>query len=55
MIRYLGIYDDHGYIGGVSEIMSRFGLFRQKGYVDSRDVPGYLTLIEDGSKVFEVV
>jgi len=54
LIRYMGLYDEHLYVGGISEREYRFGLLaKKKMYVDARDLPGFLNLEEDGFKVFE--
>ena len=55
VIRYIGVGDINTYIGSVTKSAYPFGLFRLVGYVDSRDVPGKLEIVEDGLKIFEVV
>lgn len=51
---YTGVTDIDTYIGSVTGTGYPFGLFRRRGYVDTRDVPGLLDTIEDGLKVFEL-
>jgi len=52
-VRYTGLTDIDTYPGAVTGQAYPFGLFRQRGYVDARDLPGLLATIEDGFKVFE--
>jgi hypothetical protein len=54
-MKYMGFYDNHKYIGAKTCTVYYFGLFRQIGYVDSRDKDGFLSLREDGLVVFEKV
>ena len=55
LIKYLGWIDEVNYIGGTTEAMYSFGLERQSGYVDRRDLDGFLDAKEDGYPVFELV
>lgn len=55
LLYYTGVMDIDTYIGPITGAAYPFGLFRRRGYVDSRDVPGLLQTIEDGLKVFRYV
>jgi hypothetical protein len=49
---YTGWTDLALYPGRATGKRYQFGLFRQRGYVDRRDVPGLLEILEDGQQVF---
>lgn len=51
-MEYTGVTDIDTYPGDVTKTAYPFGLFRQRGYVDSRDADGLLSLQEDGLSVF---
>jgi len=52
LVEYIGVYDEHLYLGG-SKRKYKFGLLCQpKRYIDRRDLGGLLSLEEDGMKVF---
>lgn len=53
LARYTGVGDIDIYEGTVTGTGYPFGLFRRRGYVDRRDLPGLLETVEDGMRVFE--
>jgi len=53
VIRYVGWNEIGDYLGYTGTVY-RFGLLRQRGYVDKRDVPTLLEMVEDGKWVFEI-
>lgn len=54
-MEYTGWFDVKRYVGAVTQTVYSFGLFRRKGYVDSRDVEALLNYREDGFCVFKKV
>ena len=54
LVKYLGWIDEIYYVGSATGAQYTFGLDRQKGYVDSRDLPGFLEAEEDSKKAFEL-
>jgi len=55
MLQYTGVMDIDTYAGDVTGTAYPFGLFRRKGFVDKRDAPGLLAVVEDGLTVFREV
>lgn len=54
MVVYNGLSDKNLYKGPVTGTLYPFGLLsRSRGYIDVRDVPGFIDLLEDGLPVFE--
>ncbi len=53
-MRYTGWMDIDTYQGSATGTAYPFGLERQRGFVDSRDVAGLLATTEDTQVVFEV-
>lgn len=53
-MRYKGVTDIDTYTGKVTGAAYPFGLIRRRGFVDARDVPGFLATVEDTKLVFEV-
>ncbi|MFA5323889.1 MAG: hypothetical protein WC373_14555 [Smithella sp.] len=54
IIHYLGFNELADYRGLSTGIIYRFGLERLKGYVDVKDIPSLLEIVEDGQWVFEL-
>ena len=54
LIKYKGLLDLDVYFGEVTLQRYEFGLFKNEGYIDSRDVKGFKNIVEDGQYVFEV-
>jgi hypothetical protein len=54
-MKYTGFMDIDTYKGEVTGTGYPFGLLRRRGYVDTRDCPGMLKIIEDTQLVFEAV
>lgn len=54
LIEYTGWLEMDYYIGAATGNIYDFGLVRQTGYVDSRDVESILGIIEDSKLVFRM-
>jgi len=55
LIKYRGWVDEIFYIGSATGAEYAFGLDKQRAYVDSRDLDGFLTAKEDDRIAFELV